>query len=83
MLRSSLLSKTFLRVEPMAKRAVAKSAGNAAALTVPVSGLNPAEPSERQVSTDLPGNLDILNGEAELILRLIEDCIPDIFSQDR
>ncbi|GEM_PF-1939712 len=71
-----------MRVEPMAKRAVAKSAGNAAALTVPVSGLKPTEPSVRQVSTDLPGNLDILDGEAELVLRLIEDCIPDIFSQD-
>lgn len=67
----------------MARRAVAKSAANAAALTVPVSGGKPAEAINRQVSTDLPENLDILDGEAELVLRLIEDCIPDIFSQDR
>lgn len=67
----------------MAKRAVAKSPGKASALTVPVSGIKPAEAIDRQVSTDLPGNLDILDGEAELVLRLIEDCIPQMFSQDR
>lgn len=83
MLRSSLRSKTFLRVEPMTKRTIAKSAGNASALTVPASRRKRAELIDRQLSTDLPGYLDILDGEAELVLRLIEDCIPDMFSQDR
>lgn len=67
----------------MTKRTIAKSAGKASALTVPASGIKPAEAIDRQVSTDLPGNLDILDGEAELVLRLIEHCIPDMFSQDR